>query len=56
MQDMVYIKDENGRIIKAVRDDKFAKIEWKSEDLDVDFCNLVVMIACSTRGVGAEGG
>lgn len=51
-----YIKDNKGRIIKVIMEDKSAQIIWTKEDLSIDFCNLVIMIACSTRGVGGEGG
>lgn len=54
MEDMQFIKDDKGRIIKAVRRDKCAKITWSKDDLDIEFCNFVIMIACTGRGVGGE--
>lgn len=59
MQNLNYIKDDKGRIIKVVSVngvDSFAKINWTNDNLDIDFCNLVIMIACSTRGVGDTNG
>ena len=53
VEDMNFIKDSSGRIIKVVRGDHHADIIWKSSAVDIEFCNFVVMIVCETRGVGA---
>ena len=53
VEDMNFIKDSSGRIIKVVRGDRHADIIWKSSAVDIEFCNFVVMIVCETRGVGA---
>ena len=56
MQDLNYIMDEKERIIKVVNEDgDYAIINWNSDSLDIPFCNLVIMIACSSRGVGDNG-
>ena len=54
MEEMNFIKDNDGRIIKVTRGERFADIKWSNPNVDIDFCNFVVMIACETRGVGAE--
>lgn len=53
VEDMNFIKDNLGRIVKVVRGDRHADIIWKSSAVDIEFCNFVVMIVCETRGVGA---
>ena len=53
VEDMNFIKDSSGRIIKVVRGNRHADIIWKNSNVDIDFCNFVVMIVCETRGVGA---
>jgi hypothetical protein len=50
--DLKFYKDEKGRIIKAIRGDNYATIEWANEDADIDFCNFVVTIVITARGVG----
>ena len=51
--DLRFYKDEKGRIVRATRGDKYATIEWANENVDIDFCNFVIMIVCETRGVAA---
>ena len=53
VEDMNFIKDSSGRIIKVVRGDRYTDIIWNSSAVDIEFCNFVVMIVCETRGVGA---
>ena len=53
VEDMNFIKDSSGRIIKAIRGDRHADIIWRNSDVDIDFCNFVIMIVCGTRGVAA---
>lgn len=53
VEDMNFIKDSSGRIIKVVRGDRHADIKWSDLTADIEFCNFVIMIACETRGVGA---
>ena len=53
VEDMNFIKDHSGRIIKVVRGDRHADIVWKNSNVDIDFCNFVIMIVCGTRGVAA---
>lgn len=55
MEKLVFIKDEKGRITKAERGGSSAAIKWGSDDLDVDFCNFVVEIVLTARGVGGNG-
>lgn len=52
MIDMQYEKDIDGRIIRVTRGIDVAEITWQGANLDIDFCNYVIMIACSARGVG----
>lgn len=52
--DLKFYKDEKGRIIEATRGDKYATIEWANEDVDIDFCNFVITIAITARGVGKD--
>ena len=54
MNEMQFIKDDKGRIITVVRGDKCARITWAKDDLDIEFCNFVITIACTGRGVGGE--
>lgn len=56
MEDMLFIKDSLGRITKVKRGKFFATIKWTGKNLDIDFCNFVIMIVCETRGVGATNG
>lgn len=56
MEKLQFIKDEKGRIIKAVRGSYYADIIWADENVDIEFCNFVVMIVCTARGVGAKSG
>ena len=53
VEDMNFIKDSSGRIIKVVRGDRHADIKLSDLTADIEFCNFVIMIACETRGVGA---
>lgn len=53
VEDMNFIKDSSGRIIKVVRGDRHADIKCSDLTADIEFCNFVIMIACETRGVGA---
>ena len=39
VEDMNFIKDHSGRIIKVVRGDRHADIIWKSSAVDIEFCN-----------------
>lgn len=55
MEDLKFIKDDKGRIIKAIRGDYYADIKWAKDDLDIEFCNFVVTIVLTARGVGAIG-
>lgn len=52
MEDLHFIKDELGRIIRAERGKYFADIIWKINDADIEFCNFIVTIVCTARGVG----
>lgn len=52
--DLKFVKDEQGRIIKAMRGDKYAVIEWLNQDADIEFCNFVVTIVLTARGVGKD--
>lgn len=52
--DLKFYKDGKGRIIEATRGDKYATIEWANEDVDIDFCNFVITIAITARGVGKD--
>ena len=54
MEELRYIKDEKGRIIKAVRGNYCAEIIWSDENVDIEFCNYIVEIVCTARGVGAK--
>lgn len=54
MEDMHFIKDAKGRIVKVTRDKFYATITWPNSSVDIDFCNFVIMIACETRGVGQK--
>lgn len=56
MEELRYIKDEKGRIIKAVRGNYCAEIIWSDENVDIEFCNYIVEIVCTARGVGAKNG
>ena len=53
VEDMNFIKDHSGRIIKVVRGNRHADIIWKNSNVDIEFCNFVIMIVCETRGVAA---
>ena len=53
VEDMNFIKDQSGRIIKVIRGNCHADIIWRNSDVDIDFCNFVIMIVCETRGVAA---
>lgn len=55
MEDLRFIKDEKGRITKAVRGDYYAVINWDNDDVDIDFCNFVITIILTARGVGKYG-
>lgn len=52
MEDLKYIKDDSGRIVKAIRGDKQATITWADSSADVDYVNAVLMIMFSQRNVG----
>ena len=52
--DLRFYKDEKGRIVRATRGDKYATIEWTSENVDIDFCNFVITIVITARGVGKD--
>ena len=54
MSDLQFIKDEKGRIIKAVKNNKCAVINWANENADIEFCNFVIMIVLTGRGVDAD--
>ena len=52
--DLKFYKDEKGRIVEAIRGDKYATIEWANESVDIDFCNFVITIVITARGVGKD--
>ena len=54
VEDMNFIKDHSGRIIKVVRGDCHADIIWKNSNVDIDFCNFVITIVITARGVGKD--
>lgn len=56
MEDLKYIKDDSGRIVKAIRSDKQATITWADSSADVDYVNAVLMIMFSQRNVGGDVG
>lgn len=55
MEKLVFIKDEKGRIIKAERGGSSAVITWSGDNLDIDFCNFVIEIVLTARGVDGNG-
>ena len=56
MEKLQFIKDEAGRIIKATRGQYYANIIWADENADIEFCNFIIMIVCTARGVGGKNG
>lgn len=53
MEDLKYIQDEKGRIIKVVRGKKQATIIWADNDkADIPYVNSILMIMFTKRGVG----
>ena len=56
MEDLKYIKDDSGRIVKAIRGDKQANIVWFDNSADVEYVNAVLMILFSQRDVGGDVG
>ena len=56
MNDLRFIKDKEGRIIKAVRDEYYANIKWEDKNADIEFCNFVITIVLTARGVGLKDG
>lgn len=56
MEDLKYIKDDSGRIVKAIRGDKQATITWADSSADVEYVNAIIMILFSQRDVGGDVG
>ena len=57
MKDMEFIRDENGRIIKAKQGNKHAVITWSDNGAaDVEYVNAVLMILFTQRDVGGDVG
>lgn len=56
MEKLQFIKDDTGRIIKVTRGQYYANIIWSDENADIEFCNFIIMIVCTARGVGVKYG
>ena len=53
MDDLKYVQDNNGRIIKVIQGNKQATITWTdNKDIDIDYVNLVLSIMFTSRKVG----
>ena len=53
MDDLKYVQDNNGRIIKVIQGNKQATITWTgNKDIDIDYVNLVLSIMFTSRRVG----
>lgn len=55
MNDLVFKKDANGKIVKVSDNKCEIPITW-SEDADIQFCNFVLMIVLSARGIEKANG
>lgn len=56
MGELKFLKNETGRIIKVMRGQYYANIIWADENADIEFCNFIIMIVCTARGVGGKNG
>lgn len=55
MEDLKYVQDDKGRIIKVIQGNKQATITWTdNKDIDVDYVNLVLSIMFTSREVGGS--
>ena len=53
MDDLKYVQDNNGRIIKVIQGNKQATItRTDNKDIDIDYVNMVLSIMFTSRRVG----
>lgn len=56
MEDTIFIKDTQGRITQVKQGNEKINISWGSSSVDIDFCNFVIQIVCSTRRIKTTNG
>ena len=55
MDDLNYVLDEKGRIIRVTQGNKQATITWTdNDDIDIEYVNLVLSIMFTSREVGGN--
>lgn len=55
MDNLNYVLDEKGRIIRVVQGNKQATITWTNNDnIDIEYVNLVLSIMFTSREVGGN--
>lgn len=55
MDDLNYVLDEKGRIIRVIQGNKQATITWTdNDDIDIEYVNLVLSIMFTSREVGGN--
>lgn len=49
-----FVCDDEGRIVVAQNNGVRININWQGENLDKDYCNLIIIEVCSNRGIEME--